>query len=519
MSTASASEARRKQAMEQIRQDAVGMAPEDDEVPKEAAVSASETKTETPPVRKNEDEVLMETFMILAKNTQVGAPESVATGILGHIQKSFIVDQLQDAKDIDKWNTTVVDGKSTSSDWLSILLQRRTPEYPWPGEKTFLPDKPFRMNMRFDQTDHTMSVEDMCNNQLNDKFAAVFDIDSSAWAAQFPTIKLGRKDAHVMITGIALESSCTKGLPFDCEVHVMTAADDSSTVRDWTKPRGEKIAGTFGTVENFVVSAGHEWRSHADAVIFGHDLEHICNPWISRFLTFNFQAFDRMLEEAKHPKLPEYVKIKVPAPKDFKQAEITWLQWFAFTFYRYLHFSTTRKIKDDSNSDPEFAKKAGTGIVQQVRDGSYQLFLSLAAFKKVLSKLREKVKAATILSKLNTVQLGLEFVGGQKTAKNLLERIERMKSMRDQIDRSPFVGPLSFTISLDYIAIPEHYPELERQTEELVGQKFVRYQLKPLPPMPALKAMPSEESAGQAAGKYGRHCARSSFRAAYRKRV
>lgn len=473
-------------------------------------------------VRASEESVLEEDFKYLELST-VGGFEAgaAAKGTLAELQRGFAIDLKKTQGDVDAWNSQLIDTGSTHS-MLDILQARRSYETPWVGQSVWYPEECASAEWRFDQPTHSLRVSDMVHKQTNDGVATVFEIDAADWSSQLPEIATDRKDAHIIVAGINLCSSNTKGLPYSCEVGVWSGTSESGHMREWHTP-GKATLGSMGPLRHAVVEPCQEFRTHAGVSLYGGDLGLLCNPWMSRFMTFDFTKFaTEVLDRYVIPKMPTYLRIKAPIGANFKDIDV--VQWFALTFFRFLSFATRRQMAIDKEAVPDLASKIGGSVIQaryepgakpDAKPTGYEIVITRASVDKVLSKIRSAVRSATVMAKLDRMALTLSFVGGAKTAENIRKRMMDVGKMRDSLEKDKFVGPLSFTIQIQYIAIPASYPGLEAQSEANTGTKFrklgsVRSAAAYDTPAP---------SASGTSGKFGTHSARASVRHSFTHRV
>lgn len=489
-----------------------GRAPNEEPDIKE--LTSTDVKVDEKPVaRRTDSEILDEDFKYLEMNV-VGGESGKS---LSELQRGFKIDQVLTQAEVDAFNAQKVDGKVTSA-WNVICMARRGYECPFPGDRAYLPDKCDSMNLRFDQPSWLWRVSDLAASQRATGVAFELDIAQASWAAQFPQISSDRKDAHVIITGITLTSSNTIGLPFSTEIAFWSGTAEGGQMRKWHKDVEERTAGTFGIIKHLVVEPAREFRKYSDCTIFGNNLEHLCNPWMSRLMTFNFGKFRaETLESHKIEKVPTYLRIKAPAlSATFK--DFTALQWLVLTFYRFLYHATKRQLESDRETNAELIDgKVGTTVLQEryepgAKPGAapigYEFVISRSAIDLVVDRLEQKVRAATVMANLETVALTGSFVGAGTTSRNIDELSGAKKGMRDSIARDDFVGPLSFTVSVDFIAIPSTYPALYAQTESATGDKFRRGR----GATAAVGEQPPLRTDGKAG--YGTHSARHSIRSA-----
>jgi hypothetical protein len=472
--------ARRAAQAAATKRDRIMPAPADE--PKIEVLTGTETTEKKTPTMHTDESVLAEDFKAL----EDGAFGGEGKDTLADMQKGFAIDLKNKQAEVDDWNKQTIpvfdekkqqDNIATTSSWLDILDNGKSYELPFPGDQVWYPDTVAKMRLRFDQTDFGTRQSHLTTNQRELGLALTFDLETKTWADRYQEIALGRKDAHIIVHSVKLCKRNTKGLPFSCEVKFYTGTNEAERLRIWHTDDAEgHTAGTLGLVTNAVVEPDENSRD-APMLIYHASMEHLTNPWMSRFMTFNFDKFRELLsgEVYRHPKNENYYKIKAPpTAASFNFKEVTPVQWLVFSFFRYLKWATKRAMATET--DASFAEKVGTSVIQSLPDkGGYQFVIHKPALNRVIAALQQKVRPATHMANLEHVVLGLSFVGGTDTAVRLDERAAMMSSLRDDLERDPIVGPMNFVVEIGYIAIPKDYPQLEMQTEGSTGGKFHPY--------------------------------------------
>lgn len=442
-------------------------------------LTGTEAEEKKEPTRLSEEGILAQDFEALEKGSFGGEGKET----LAEMQKGFAIDLKTTQAAVDDWNRqdlVVIDEKgnekkTTTSSWLDIVDAGKSYECPFPGEPSWYPETTAAMRLRFDQEDWTLRASDLVQSQQDTGMAIAFELESKTWADRYKEIAMGRKDAHIIVHKVKLCKRNTQGLPFSSEVKFYTGTDAADRLRIWhTDDPDGHTAGTLGLVTNAVVEPNENSRD-APMLLYHASMEHLTNPWMSRFMTFNFDKFREVLNDPMYrTKNPNYYKVKAP-PKGASFKEFSVVQWLVFSFFRYLKWATKRQMDIDQGLDSNFEKQVGVSVIQSLPENAYQFVIYKPALDKIVDKLREKVRPATHMANLEHVVLGLSFVGGDSTARRLADKMAMQSDLRDDLERDPLVGPMSFVVEVCYIEIPKDYPQLEMQTEGSTGAKFHAY--------------------------------------------
>ena len=426
-------------------------------------------------VKSKDDQYLKDDFDFLESQTVGGMSDPKAPFVLHEGQKAFTVDQLEDESKVRAFNKGL--------GWLDCVKQGVSYEAPFPGPPSWYPVKPSIMRLEYEQSDFTLRVSNMVNDTLQGAHAWAEMLEKDAFMPSFKDLAKERTDAHALIYKIDIEQMNTTGLPHRCEVGFWSAADDGN-VRQWKREAKDRIVGKYGPIGGCVVEPNEEF----DAVepgstareIYHADNEHICGPWMSRLLQFNFAKFNReFINGAKH-KIEgntEYIRVKAPEEKSESK---NWspLQWFVLSFYRYLNWATkTAFAVDMVNNEVAFKKTIGESVCQEIRGDEkdaklegYQFVIYKPAIEKVAHWAQKKVRASTAIANLDYTALTLDFVGKSDTANKINEKKKYLSSLRDPLEVDPIVGPLSFVAAVHYIAFPGEWDALERQNPVNLGE-------------------------------------------------
>lgn len=451
----------------------------------EALSGTEESKT---PVRTglSEDDVLAEDFGALTQESSVFGGEN-KDGTLAEMQKGFAIDMKTKQSEVDEWNKQELVGENgkvfTTSSFLDITDAGKSYEAPFPGDPVWFPENSACMRLRFDQEDWTLRESDLLTSQKMTGLAMTFPLETKQWSGNYPGIATTRQDAHIIVHHIKLCKRTTTGLPYSCEVKFYTGTAQDSMLRVWhTDDPSGNTSGTFGTLSGTVVEPDENSRDEP-VLLYHASMPHLTNPWMSRFMTFNFDKFRELLNSSMylHPINKNYYKIKAP-PLSATFKDFSPVQWLMFAFFRYLKFATKRQMNIDMGIDKDgFTATVGSTVIQSLYEpGSkpnakpigYQYVIYKPAFDKVIAAIEQKVRPATHMAKLDNIVLGLSLVGGDGTAARIEQKARAQRDFRDEFETNKLVGPCNFTAEIAYIAIPADYPELPRQMESQTGGKY-----------------------------------------------
>ena len=468
--------ARMRAAAKEKRRGGIQPAP----VPEPEIVALTEGKEEKrtrPSKAVNEEELIEQDFKALEAGTIGGQG---VEGTLAGAQMGFAIDLLEQQAGVDKFNLREVlnaeNAKISTSDWVKITDAGQSYEAPFPGDPVWFPENPARMRVRFDQEDTSLRVSEMIAAQSGLGSGMAFEVEAGQWKDYYPDIAMERKDAHIIVHSISLASSNTKNLPFSCELKFSTNTEEGGAMRTWHSPAAEgHTVGSFGVIRGAVVEPDQDFRT-SDAPCL-YKAKNMTGPWMSRFMTFHFDKFrEIMATQNVHTKAPSYYLIKGPPVAGFSKKELTIAQWIFLSFCRSLQFITRRKMDADIKSGASTEAILGASVIQEVQaDKSLQFLVSRTAFDRVVDGIQSRVKPATNMAKLDMMKLDLSFVGGSATAYRMKIRQVSQEGLRDELERDPLVGPLSFTVDIRYIAIPSDYGPVQPQNEANVGEKFHAY--------------------------------------------
>lgn len=462
-----ASAARRKERTSGMKtRTTIGDAPKEPEV---AVIAGDEKKTEATAKPVSEDEVLAQDFKAL----EDGASPSIIGDSLADMQRVFAVDGFETQAQVDEWNRN-------AGSWLDVTDAGRSYEMPFPSELVYYPEKPAKMRLRFDQEYFMLRQSHMLETQLElENFCHTLEIRSTNWRDRYADITADRKDAHVIVHSIKLCKRNTKLLPFSCEVKLLTGTSESDRMREWhtDDPEGHTV-GNLGLVTGAVVEPEENSRD-TPMLLYHASMERLTNPWMSRFMTCNFEKLrTEVMPAYLHGRNGNYYKIKAPPLRITNFKEIGIVQWLVFSFFRYLKFATQRQMAIDVDLDAKFAEQVGKNVIQKVTQDNYQFVIYKPALDRVITEIHKKVRPATHMANLEHIVLGLSLVGGKKTAQALSEKMALTRGQRDDLESNPIVGPMSFVVEIGYIAIPKEYQTMEMQTEASTGGPFKMFQSK-----------------------------------------
>lgn len=462
----------------------VGRAPDEDE-------PANEAKGDDKPKAKKAmtgEEILQQDFQWMESNIFSGKPPTEKSAMLYEKQWGFIVDRM----DHDQ-----VMAHNGGENWLRKTMTGKAFYAQFPGTPTWYSGECSKMSLNFMQTDLKMRASDLIQNTTDGGPAMVLALDKKEFW-DYTEMAKERTDNHALVKKISITDCNTKRLPHGCEFNFWTGAD-GGMMRKWKRPKSQRTySNVAGMLDGVVLDPATEFRRLANSVIYETDMEHMCSPWISRCLQFNF---DRFLNETVRgfahviQKNPEFIRIK--APQDENSTEFNEIQWFLFAFFRYLSFETKRRMKELMGPDGDEKALAGVGktVVQEryaygAKPGEkpigYEFVISKMAMEHVVKTVREKVRAAVILANFDRVAVSLDLIGGPALAKEMQERMNLMeKSNRDELERDPFVTPFSVGLEIEYIALPHNYPAMEAQSAANLGEGNIALvkQRVPMPPV------------------------------------
>lgn len=504
-----------------------------EEVKNEELIVKPEAVEKNPSPKTSEDTVIMQDFLFLEGQLGTNNPDKNAPFAVGDVQKFFKVDELTTKADVDNWNATMSeDGKvKLPRSWLDCISQGESYESPFPGPLTWFPQNPSVLRLRFDQSDLTMRTSEMIDNTIAGNPAWVEGIDASAFMPSYPNL-CDRKDAHALVYKVSVESMTTKGLPHPCKLGFWTGpVDESGALRQWKSAPKDRTVSSAGLIDGCIVDPSAEYRPESPHVLYQADQEHICGPYLTRFLQFNFEAFKKEIESPEYriEGYDGYMRIRAPGEKD-EPRSFTFLQWFAVNYFRSINFASKNRMSVDKLVDEAaFTKKAGASVTQMLSaaDGKtaagYQFVIDRATLLKVVDMAQKKTKAHMFLSNFDIAATSLEFLGGADAAAGLSAKQEGQKTIRDELERNTFVGPLSFTIAVQYLALPKEYRTVEKSKVGTLESSGVNVRTLPNrgrrprsieAPASASGPPPARTSGTDTAGKvYGTHSFRHSVNA------
>lgn len=491
-----------------VYQGRITKAPEED-----APASETPQATEAKKKAKTGDDILREDFEYLETNLVGGKP--LVEGqpwTLPDKQKGFAVDQIS-RDEVVKFNE--------NKTWLSMAVEGRCFEAPWPGNASWFSGSTQKMNFEFVQPSSTMRVSDLVENTLRGENAMFIGLDKKDFGQYYGELPKERKDNHGIIQKISITGCNTKNLPHGCQLGFWTQAEDGE-MRRWGNEDEQMTYSNWGPIRGLVLEPGTEFRQLADSVVFETDTAHICNPWISRFLQFDFTKFlNEVVRGFAHKtKNPNFIRIK--APDDVNSIRFTEIQWFLFTFYRYLNSYTEKVAMPEAKSIDEkaFISNVGESVIQGryapgAKPGDkpigYEFVISIKAMETVVEECRKKVRAATLLANFERVGITLDFVGGAKAAQGITERMAVLqRGKRDELERNPLIWPFSAGFKVEYVSLPDSYPVLESQNRANLGKEATLTKIKTPEPKKAAE-MPAVRPIGTSGRFYGTNSFRHSM--------
>lgn len=443
-----------------------------DEPLKQAIDSKEEVKSDSKRASVNEDDILKEDFKAL--EARLIGEEPAEGRSLADLQRGFAIDQKKgDSAAVDEWNKRTV-GTASTSDWLAITDAGQSVEIPWPDDLTWYPDETACMSLGFMQRDLSLRKAAMLKRQKTNGLIWSSEVNPQDWKEVFTDVAYEREDAHVILHSVKVKNYTACGLPGPAEIKFFTGTAFDELLRPWhTDAAVGRTATNVGKVTAPMILPGKSKGKDKPIPIYEASIEHLTNPWMSRFITFDFDAAEEILDkEYTHPRNSEYYRIKAP-PSGSR--DVTIVQWLMYSFFRYLKFATARRIRRALENDPTFASTVGEGVIQAIKDEKgvvtgYQYVIHKEAMKKVLAAIHDKVRPATHMAKLQRMVLALSLVGGADMAEQHETRMVTERAVLDELRVNPFVD-FNFHVELYYIVIPKHYKTMALQTLKNTGVK------------------------------------------------